>query len=134
MERATRFELATLSLGNAPTQRAGLTPASSSSQVVENIQSRNRRNVQPSQGLTRFSQFHVANMYQKSSRQFAVIEGGVGRLLSVRDVAEILNVHRATVYKICERGELRHMRVSNAVRVSPRDLAAYIRAQRVVTS
>jgi hypothetical protein len=31
-----------------------------------------------------------------------------------------------TVYGLCDRGELRHVRVSNAIRIAPADLAAYL--------
>ena len=48
-------------------------------------------------------------------------------LLSVRQVAEALRLSTATVYRICERGKLAHVRVSNAVRVSRRVLEAYMR-------
>ena len=51
-------------------------------------------------------------------------------LLSVREVARQLGLSTATVYKLCERGELAHARVSNAVRVAPGDLEAFIAARR----
>jgi excisionase family DNA binding protein len=54
--------------------------------------------------------------------------GGADRLLSVREVAERLSVSTATVYALCERGELAHIRVSNAIRVAPRNLEAFITA------
>jgi excisionase family DNA binding protein len=38
-------------------------------------------------------------------------------LLTVREVATALRVCTATVYGILERGELEHVRVSNAIRV-----------------
>jgi len=41
-------------------------------------------------------------------------------------VAERLAVCTATVYALCERGEIRHLRVSNAIRVHPDDLKAFI--------
>jgi excisionase family DNA binding protein len=46
-------------------------------------------------------------------------------LLSVKDVARRLGVHPYTVYKLCERGELPHVRVLNAIRVKPDDLARF---------
>lgn len=50
----------------------------------------------------------------------------VPQLLTVRDVAARLSVSTATVYAIVERGELAHVRVSNAIRVTPEALAAYL--------
>ncbi|MBI3182075.1 MAG: helix-turn-helix domain-containing protein [Myxococcales bacterium] len=51
-------------------------------------------------------------------------------MLTVRQVAERLGVSTATVYALVERGELAHVRVSNAIRVAPADLAAYLEARR----
>jgi excisionase family DNA binding protein len=48
------------------------------------------------------------------------------QLLTVREVAQLLRVCPATVYKICAAGELVHVRISNAIRVGPRDLAEFI--------
>ena len=55
---------------------------------------------------------------------------GAARLLTVREVAERLAVCTATVYALCERGEIRHLRVSNAIRVHPDDLEAFIASMR----
>jgi len=52
--------------------------------------------------------------------------GGTDNLLTARQVAQRLNVCADTVYRLCERGELRHVRVSNAIRVAPADLEAFI--------
>ncbi len=49
-----------------------------------------------------------------------------GALLSVRAVAAHLRVSMATVYKLCASGALPHLRVSNAIRLAPDDLAAYV--------
>lgn len=43
-------------------------------------------------------------------------------LLTVRVVAARLRLSSATVYALCERGELAHLRVSNAIRVRYGDL------------
>ena len=47
-------------------------------------------------------------------------------LLTVREVAEHLAVSTKTVYMLCARGKLRHLRVLNAIRVSPADLEAFL--------
>ncbi|MGZ3445565.1 MAG: helix-turn-helix domain-containing protein [Myxococcaceae bacterium] len=47
--------------------------------------------------------------------------------LSVREVADRLRVHRSTVYALCDRGELVHVRVSNAIRISAEALDAFLR-------
>jgi len=55
-----------------------------------------------------------------------VVEGGAGRLLTPVEVAERLGVCRDTVYRLCDRGELPHVRISNAIRIAPADLAAFL--------
>jgi excisionase family DNA binding protein len=47
------------------------------------------------------------------------------RLLSVREVARILSVSMATVYKLCSRGELANVRVLNALRIAPVAVVAF---------
>ncbi|TME28581.1 MAG: helix-turn-helix domain-containing protein [Chloroflexi bacterium] len=47
------------------------------------------------------------------------------RLFSVREAARLLGVCTSTVYKLCAEGKLRHVRVSNAIRISESALAAY---------
>jgi excisionase family DNA binding protein len=46
------------------------------------------------------------------------------RMLTVREAARRLGVSTATVYKLCARGELAHVRVLNALRIPPAALAA----------
>ena len=41
-------------------------------------------------------------------------------------MAERLGVCTATVYRLCTRGELPHLRVSNAIRIRPTDLDAFL--------
>ncbi|MBI3183992.1 MAG: helix-turn-helix domain-containing protein [Myxococcales bacterium] len=48
------------------------------------------------------------------------------RLLTVANVSEQLGVCTATVYKLIDRGELPCIRVSNAIRIDPAELAAYL--------
>ena len=52
------------------------------------------------------------------------------RLLTVREVAAFLNVCRDTVYQLCTRGDLPHVRVLNAIRVTPADLAQFMAMDR----
>jgi excisionase family DNA binding protein len=60
----------------------------------------------------------------KKSAEPTMIGAG---LLTIREVATVLPIHPSTVYGLCERGELAHTRVSNAIRISPRDVEAFIR-------
>jgi excisionase family DNA binding protein len=48
------------------------------------------------------------------------------RLLRVADVAERLRVCAATVYRLCERGELAHVRIVHSIRVRRADLDALV--------
>ena len=47
-------------------------------------------------------------------------------LLSVRQVAQLLAISPATVYRMCELGDLPHFRVRNAIRVSLPVLRVYM--------
>jgi excisionase family DNA binding protein len=51
-------------------------------------------------------------------------------LLSVRQVAAILGVCAATVYRMCEQGDLEHFRVRNAIRVDFQDVKAFLQRWR----
>jgi excisionase family DNA binding protein len=55
-----------------------------------------------------------------------VLYGGRDRLLRVSEVAEQLGVSTATVYKLCKRGDLPHVRIVDSIRVRPGDLAAVL--------
>ena len=50
-------------------------------------------------------------------------------LLSVRQVAELLGVSPATVYRLCERRRLHCMRISNMIRISTHDLFEFVGLQ-----
>ena len=56
------------------------------------------------------------------------------RMLSVNQVADLLNVSTRTVRRMIEDDELHHHRVGrgekNAIRISPEDLRAYINSTR----
>jgi excisionase family DNA binding protein len=45
-------------------------------------------------------------------------------LLTVREAATVLRVSTATVYKLCARGELAHVRVLNVIRIPANGLAS----------
>ncbi len=53
------------------------------------------------------------------------------RLLTVKEAAARLRTSAATVYGLCERGALRHVRLStHAIRIAEQDLAEFIRGCR----
>jgi excisionase family DNA binding protein len=56
--------------------------------------------------------------------------GSPDALLTVRDVAAILRVSRDTVYTLCTNGELPHIRVLNAIRISAHDLEDFVLASK----
>jgi excisionase family DNA binding protein len=64
------------------------------------------------------------------SAPLRALRGGADNLLTVREVAARLSVSTATVYKLAERGELPHVRVSNALRFEPAELASFVAAGR----
>ncbi len=47
--------------------------------------------------------------------------------LTAREVAQLLGVNRATVYKLAAAGELAHLRIGGAVRFRRDDVEAYLR-------
>ncbi len=54
-----------------------------------------------------------------------------GRLLSIDDVAGLLNVSRKTVYRLISRGELPAMRVGERLRFRPSEIHEYLERRRV---
>ena len=57
-----------------------------------------------------------------------VLWGGRDRLLKIAEVAEHLGVCNATVYGLCERGELPYVWVVTSMRIRPRDLEEFVAA------
>ena len=90
---------------------------------------------QPSSGLPKSSDFfgdQSDSRVQRSQgstkirRNFATnLLPPIERLLAVGQVAQLLGVCRATVYKWAATGLLPHVRIINVVRVRPQDLVAF---------
>ncbi len=55
-----------------------------------------------------------------------VLHRGRDRLLRVAEVAEHLGVCNATVYRLCERGQLAHVWIVNSIPIRPSDLKAFL--------
>lgn len=65
--------------------------------------------------------------------ELALAVEGIGEpleVLEVADVAGLLGVSKATVYRLCSRGELAHVQVGGRVQVLRQDAEAYLLAQR----
>jgi excisionase family DNA binding protein len=67
-----------------------------------------------------------------ATADLVALHGGRSRLLRVAEVAEQLGVCAAIVYRLCERGELPHVRIVNSIRVRPADLDALVAARATV--
>jgi excisionase family DNA binding protein len=55
---------------------------------------------------------------------------GSRNFLRVCEVAKSLGVSKSSVYELCARGELRHVRVMNCIRVSQSDLVDFLKSRR----
>ncbi|GAG41823.1 unnamed protein product, partial [marine sediment metagenome] len=89
--------------------------------------------VQGSQRVAPFSKSFVPILSPKnapSGGRLESLRGGAENLLTVRQVADRLGLCTATVYKLCEQADLVHVWISNAIRVAPADLAAFVEQQR----
>ncbi len=123
MAHPTGFEPVTFGfVGGSGGDPAGANP----SQSIGNTHLTREGEVQGSQLST--------GLFKNSATQvlpdLRLVDGGRDRLLSVRQVAERLGMSTATIYSLVEREELAHVRVSNAIRVRPVDLDAFIEARR----
>ena len=121
----------------------GIAASENGSQVGEKIGSREGEAVQPSQLSTGVSKNFTTRLLPKTGTAFApgtaprvattptisdlvALHGGRDRMLRVADVAEKLGVCAATVYRLCERGELAHVRIVNSIRIRPADLSEFL--------
>jgi excisionase family DNA binding protein len=59
--------------------------------------------------------------------------GGRDRLLKIAEVAEHLGVSNATVYGLCERGELPYVWLVTSMRIRPRDLEEFVASRLTIT-
>jgi excisionase family DNA binding protein len=128
--RPVRLERTT---GDLEVERGGSAPVSSASQAVGIVRDREARTVQPSQPLAPFRSPFGPPVVQGSDERgspLRVVAGAGGRLMKVREVAEALGVCTATVYELVDEGELPHVRVANAIRVTQADLAHYVACRR----
>jgi excisionase family DNA binding protein len=116
------------------------------SQVSEKIGSREGEGVQSSQLSTGVSKNFTTRLLPKTGTAFApgtaphmattpttadlvALHGGRSRLLRVAEVAERLGVCAATAYRLCEGGQLPHVRIVNSIRIRPEDLKDFISAR-----
>jgi excisionase family DNA binding protein len=121
--RPSGFEPETLGLEGEPRGRPGVSHVSHMPANIQKQSSQKAANVHP---VTRVCKQNVPKVSQASKAHLRMVVGD--DLLSVKDVAASLGVSRCTVYRLCERGELPHLRISNAIRVRPSDLRHFIDA------
>ena len=117
LERETGFEPATLSLGSGFT---GSPTSGTASQVLGTAGGGYDSGVQRSQPKQMFLRGFATPLLRNSG---LVLEVPPGALLTVREAAKVLRVSTATVYKLCARGELGHVRVMNVIRIPQGALA-----------
>ena len=70
------------------------------------------------------------NWVQYLSSKHCPARGSKPALLCIRQVAQLVGVSTATIYRLCTRGDVQHFRISNAIRVCADDLAAFLKARR----
>jgi len=51
------------------------------------------------------------------------------QLLTVRGAAKRLRISRASLYRLCAQNRVAHVRVGNAIRFTPADIAAFVHAR-----
>jgi excisionase family DNA binding protein len=84
--------------------------------------------VRNSRPFTRFPEAFGPTLVQGAPRdRLRVPKVATARLLTVREAAATLRVRPVTIYRLCAQGKLRHIRVSNALRIDSSDLEALLR-------
>src|SRR3954468_19294850 len=106
---------------------ASETARGESTNLPESSLPSSNRTVSPDAG----SQATRVNPFLPKDLATPLLPAGADRpLLTVREVATALGVCTATVYKLCHKGDLRHVRVLHAIRVASSDLDAFIGRRR----
>ena len=73
----------------------------------------------------------IVNHMECGTREsIAAKEAAVPQLLTVRDVAKLLQFHEKTIYAWAERGELPCMRVGNRLRFDPSAVSRWLQARK----
>jgi excisionase family DNA binding protein len=122
-ERDIGFEPTTFSLGR---DARGVPSSGTPSQVVPTIHNLSTSPVHGSQPVTAFTKPFVTRLLPGGRAGLRLHRGGEEYLLTVAEVADRLGVSTATIYKLCDRGDLVHIRVLNTTRIAPAALAAYL--------
>jgi excisionase family DNA binding protein len=78
--------------------------------------------VRPTRLLSPFPEAFGPTLVQEMPRRATAVQ-----FLTVREVAARLRVSSATVYRLCAEAKLRHVRVSNALRITEAGLEGYLR-------
>lgn len=56
----------------------------------------------------------------------------IGKLLSVRELADFVGFHPETIRQMAREGRLPHIKVSNRLRFRPQDIEEWLRLREVV--
>src|SRR5207248_11548586 len=99
-----------------PGGERSIATVASHSQALAITGQRASSSVQPSQRIASFSRNFAANLLPDFS-------GGIEQLFTVRQVAELVGVCSATVYKWSADGVLPHVRIVNVIRIRSEDLS-----------
>ncbi len=105
---------------------------SQTSASIPTVRNYSSPSAEASQGLLPFTAV-FKNFGKEAVQEFGgqlAADSDVKRLLTVREVAQCLSVSTATVYALCKRHELAHLRVSNAIRVIPAELEFFLMRNR----
>jgi excisionase family DNA binding protein len=95
---------------------------------LTSLQSRGPEGVRNLRPLTPFTEAFGPTLVQGASRGcFKAVKAYPAPLLTVREAAVRIRVSPVTVYRLCAEGKLRHVRVSNALRIAEEDLEGYLR-------